>query len=42
MFKRLFCKHDFKYKCQHMRECGMGKVIINQCNKCGKIKVELI
>jgi len=41
MFK-LFCKHDFKYKFQHMRDGGMGKVIIHECTKCGKIKVELI
>ena len=42
MFKRLFCKHDFKFKSQHMRDGGMGKSIVHKCVKCGKVKIELI
>jgi hypothetical protein len=40
--KKLFCKHEYKYKYQHMRDCGMGKVIIYECDKCKKRKVNLI
>jgi uncharacterized OB-fold protein len=42
LLKRLFCKHDYVYKSQHMTGGGMGKVIYHECKKCGKVKIYII
>jgi len=40
--KKLFCKHNYKYLTQHKIDSGMRKVIYYQCDKCRKVKVEVI
>ena len=43
MFKRLFCKHNFKFERKLMRyyDFGLyGKNTILKCSKCGKEKLD--
>ena len=40
--KRLFCKHEYKYKQQTLINTGMQKMIVYKCKKCGKEKCKII
>lgn len=39
---RLMCKHNYEYTHEHKIECGMGKIEYYKCNKCGKVRTEII
>ena len=39
--KRLFCKHEYKYKEQMLISVGMQKLIVYKCAKCGKEKYKI-
>ena len=39
IFKRLFCKHEYKFVKSEMIDCGVFKMVIHRCEKCGKEKV---
>ena len=41
-FKRLFCKHEYKYKEQMFINAGMRKMIVYKCEKCGKEKCKFV
>lgn len=38
MWKRLICKHEYKYSHSFMVHGGMRKVVVHVCTKCGKEK----
>lgn len=42
LLKRLFCKHEYKFKESKMLHAGMQKMVTHKCEKCGKEKVYYI
>ena len=42
ILKRLFCKHEYKYKSQMLINSGMRKMVTYECEKCGKEKIYFV
>ena len=42
IINKLFCKHDYIFKEQKLIDCGMRKMIIRKCTKCGKEVITFI
>lgn len=42
LFKKLFCKHQYKFLFSYLICTGMRKVCVFKCEECEKIKVYIV
>lgn len=41
-WKRLTCKHSFVFKNSILIDAGMRKLVVHECEKCGKEKIYIV